>query len=100
MIDAQGQHGLSLNIDAVLIKTRFDEDRRQVAGWFLGFALHDLQGQGLAFQFTQLQRGDDHAAGLAWQQRDDPARGGLAAAVECLQAVELAGITYLETGLQ
>ncbi len=42
VVDAQGQHGLGLNIDAVLIKARFDEDRRQMAAWVLGLALQNL----------------------------------------------------------
>ncbi len=100
MVDAQGQHGLGLNIHAVLIQARFDEDRCQMVAWLLGFALQDLQGQRLAFQFAQLQRRNQHASGLAGQQSDDPARRGLAAAIQGFQAVELTRVTHLETAFQ
>ncbi len=55
MVDAQGQHGLRLNIHAVLIQARLDKDRRQMVALLLGLALQDLQGQRLAFQLAQLQ---------------------------------------------
>ncbi|RMO94099.1 hypothetical protein ALQ33_00650 [Pseudomonas syringae pv. philadelphi] len=100
MVDAQGQNGLCLNIDAVLIQARFNEDGRLLIARLFGLALHDLQGQWLAFQIAQLQGRNHHAAGCTRQQGDDPARGRLAVAVQGSQAVELTCVAHLETAVQ
>ncbi len=100
MVNAQGQHGLGLNIYAVLIQARFDEDRCQMVALLLRLALQDLQGQRLAFQLAQLQRRNQHASGLAGQQGHDPARRGLAATIQSFQAVELTRVAHLETAFQ
>ncbi len=96
MVDVQGQYRLGLDIDTVLVEAGLDEHRREAVGRLLFVALYHLQGDRLAAQFTQLQRGNHHAAALPWQQGDDPAGRCLLVIAQGRQLVDLAGAAYFE----
>ncbi|MNJ37818.1 hypothetical protein D3C77_326530 [compost metagenome] len=98
VIDAQGQYRLGLHIDFGLIEAGIDEHRTVILA--AGLLREDLQADRLAAQLAQLQRRNFHTAALARQQGDDPAGAGSVLVVEAVQAVDLAGVTDFEIGLQ
>ncbi|MNE61452.1 hypothetical protein D3C76_1882330 [compost metagenome] len=55
MVDAQGQYGLSLHVDAALIEAGVNEHRRAFVRVIGCFALDHLQGDRLALEVAQLQ---------------------------------------------
>ena len=100
MVDAHRQQGLGLHIDAALIEAGFDEYRFQLIVTVLAQGFVHLQADRLGLEFAQLQRRDHHGAGGLGLQGDDPASGGVVAAVKGGELVDLAGATHVEQRVQ
>ena len=98
VVDAQGQQGLGLHINTGLVEAGFDKYRGQcvVAGHALGHG----EGDRLAVVVADLQRRDDHRAGLFGLQGDHPARGALVVVAEAVELVDLAGAAHFKQAVQ
>ncbi len=91
VVDAQGEDDLGLHPAFLAVDAGVDEHRRELLSLGAVLGLEHIEADRLAGVAAQVDRRDFHLAFAAWLQGDDPARGGLGLAVECGEAVDLAG---------
>ena len=100
VVDAQGQHGLGLNVDVVLIEAGIDEYRCQLFAVAGADGCLDIQRDRQGFGVFQADRRDRHLAVAAWLQGQDPASAGAWCIADAAQAIDLAAAKHLEVFIQ
>ncbi len=100
MVDAQREDHLGLHIDAFLVDAGVDEDGCQLIAVAAFQRFLDQQGDRLAAPVAQLQRWNDHVAGLLRTQGDQPAGDCARLAIAAGELIDLAGVENLEQVIQ
>ncbi|MNZ61314.1 hypothetical protein D3C78_794070 [compost metagenome] len=100
VVDAQGEDGLGLYVDAVLIELGVDEDRCQALRGSDRSGFADLQGDGRRARLADLQRGNLQLPGHARLQADDQPAVQVARLAVITLAGQQAGVEDFELLLE